>query len=110
MKRLLILIVGVSTLLLGVPNAGVFVVNSNYDYDETKTKTYKTNYCYRGFKSLKKYLENRAKDRCAKEEGVHSLHMLKFKEFTKLKCKKIKKRHHRTKVQVTARFKAMCNR
>ena len=108
MKKLILTAVALFGFLVAPLSAdGYVVINGNYDYDKTETKTYKTNYCVRGYHALKKYLKDDAKQMCARR-GHYGVKMLVMKKFTKISCTKIKRRHHRTKVRVKGRFRAMC--
>jgi len=81
------------------------VISENKYFDMTLTKTYTNRYCYRGYMKIKKELKNRAKVYCADRGWAYKLYN---KHFYKISCEKIKRKHHKTKVKVTASLNAMC--
>jgi uncharacterized protein with ParB-like and HNH nuclease domain len=109
MRKIIIL----SMLLVGLTSytfatRGHTVVDGNYSFDKTTEKTYTYNRCSKGYKKLKKLLKSEAKTYCA-SQGNYGMKMLAMKKWDKISCTKIKRKHHKTKVTIKGRFRAMCN-
>ena len=87
---------------------GHYVIDGNYDYDRTATRTYAKKQCWQGYKHLKKILKDDAKQYCV-SQGSHGTKLLIMKKWNKLSCIKNRERGRRTTVTVKARFRSLCN-
>jgi GTP-sensing pleiotropic transcriptional regulator CodY len=80
-------------------------IPDNLYYDKTITKTYTKKQCYRAYTRLKKDLKKEAKRYCKNNGWALKIYN---KTFSKISCKKVKKKGRKTKITVTGHFRGMC--